>query len=283
MNNDIGEGYDMPSDLKHDSNPLWGLSILHFVFLVIGVCAVGIWTKLIYVVGLNYTSNIFVAGLIIIIAVVGCLVLFELDILLYNGFKYVTRPYRYSSQETECKNFSGIYGIESNFVYSRYGDICSILKLDAINSNRVDPDKVDIVEAMDKTFLNALPCEIQIVGYSTDYNLDTYYKYMLKYAQRLPSRTKTLLLAHLDFYREYCDELELNEKNIYMIIKVSSGTARPNDELDLRTKIILSNLISCGVAGTRLTETDLANMIIMLTTGIGKEGIDYLNLYTDVE
>lgn len=273
----------MPSDLKHSSNPLWGMSVLHFVFLVIGIGVLAAWIKLIYLIGLDYTSNIFVAGLIIIIAVVGCLVFFELDIWLYNGFRYVTRPYRYSSQETECKNFSGVYGIESDYVYSRYGDLCSILKLDAINSNRIDPEKVDIVESMDKTFLNALPCRIQIVGYSTDYSLDAYYKYMLKYAQRLPSKTKTLLLAHLDFYRKYCDELNLNEKNIYMIIKVSSGTARPNDELNLRTNIIQSNLISCGVAGTRLTETDLANMIITLTTGIGKEGIDYLNLYSDVE
>lgn len=283
MSNGMDEGYEMPSDLKHASKPLWGLSVLHFCFLIAGVLIMGIWWKLITFVGFSLNSMIFKLGIILIIAFVACLIFFELDRWIYLGVKYITRPYRFSRIETECKAFIGIYGIEGDYYYNRYGDVCSIIKLISLNSNRVDPDKLDIVEANDKKFLNALPCPIQIVGYSTSYNLDDYYKSMLKYAQRLPSKTKSMLIAHLDYYTEYCDNLEINEKNIYMIVTVKSGTARPLDTLNLNTGIIQNNLIPCGVAGVRLTETEISNLVITTTTGIGNEGIDYLNLFTDVE
>ena len=138
-----------------------------------------------------------------ILAFVICLIFFELDIWLYLGYQYVSRPYRMSRKDAACRSFSGVYGIEGNYFYNRYGDLCSILKLLPLNSNRVDPDKLDVVEANDKKFLNALPCPVQIVGYTYNYNLEKYYKSMLKYAQRLPKQMKSMLIAHLDFYSDY--------------------------------------------------------------------------------
>ena len=106
---------------------------------------------------------------------------------------------------------------------------------------------------------------------------------MLKYAQRLPKQMKSMLIAHLDFYSDYCDNLDINQKILYMIISVPSGTARPLETLNLNTDIIQTNLVSCGVIGVRQTESEIANMVISTTTGIGDEGIDYLNLFMDVD
>ncbi len=277
------DGYEMPSDLKHTSKPLWGFSVLHFAFAVVGVLLIIGWYKLILFIGLNHESNIFIAGLIIIIAVVICLVFFELDLWVYLALRYVSRPYRMSRKDTACKSFSGIYGIEGNHYYNRYGDLCTLLKLIPMNSNRIDPAKVNDVETADKKFLNALPCPVQIVGYTYNYNLEKYYKSMLKYAQKLPKQMKSMLIYHLDFYSTYCDNLEINQKEIYMVISVPSGAARPLETLNLNTDIIQSNLVSCGVFGVRQTESEIANIVISVTTGIGNEGIDYLNLYTDVD
>lgn len=277
------DGYEMPSDLKHTSKPLWGFSVVHFIFGVVGLCTMYGWYKLILLIGLDHNSYIFIFGLIVILAFAICLIFFELDIWLYRGYQYVSRPYRMSRKDAACKSFSGIYGIEGNHYYNRYGDLCSLLKLIPLNSNRVDPDKLDVVETNDKKFLNALPCPVQIVGYTYNYNLEKYYKSMLKFAQRLPKKMKSMLIAHLDFYSEYCDNLEINQKVIYMIISVPSGTARPLETLNLNTDIIKGNLVSCGVVGVRQTGTEIANVVISTTTGIGDEGIDYLNLFMDVD
>jgi len=277
------DGYEMPSDLKHTSKPLWGFSVLHFMFIVAGVISIILWYKLILVIGLDHNSNIFIAGVILITAAIICLIFFELDRWVFYGLKYISRPYRIRRNDAECKNFTGIYGIEGDYFYNRYGDLCTILKLIPMNSNRIDPDKQDVVESNDKKFLNALPCPIQIVGYTYNYNLSKYYTQMLKYAQGLPKNMKTMLVNHLDFYSDYCDNLDINEKVIYMIVSVPSGTAQAMETLNMNTDIIQTNLISCGVFGVRQTESEIANIVISASTGIGNDGVDYLTQCTDVE
>ena len=280
---DSNEGYEMPSDLQHTSKPLWGLSVLQFVFAVAGIALVISWYKLIILIGLDHESIIFIIGMIIIIAIDICLIFFELDLWIWHGFQYISRPYRMTRKDAACKSFSGIYGIEGNYYYTQYGDLCSILKLIPMNSNRIDPEKLGAVETADKNFLNALPCPVQIVGYTYNYTLEPYYESMLKYAQKLPAKMKSMLMFHLDFYTSYCENLEINQKELFMIMSVPSGASRPLETLNLNTDIIQTNLILCGVFGVRQTESEIANLAINVTTGIGNEGIDYLNLYMDVK
>lgn len=277
------EGYEIPSDLKYTEKPWWGLSNVHALMVVCGIFIILTWYKVILYVGLDWHSGLFKNGASIIILVLIVIILFKFDIWTYRFIMYLLRPYRLSKLDSQAKSFSGIIGVEGDHYYNRYGDVCSILRLRAINSDRVDPTKIDLVESSDRDFLNSLPCPIQIVGYTYNYDMNKYFAIMLKFAEKLPKKVQKYLVAHLDYYRSYCDDLQLNERIIYMIVATQSSTAKPLEQLGINTGIITVNLEKCGVAAEKLVGDEISNMIISTVTGIGALGIDYITPYTDVE
>ena len=279
----MNEGYEIPSDLKYTEKPWWGLSNVHALMAVCGLLIILAWYKVILYVGLDWHSGIFKNGVSIIILLLIVIILFKFDIWTYRFVMYLLRPYRLSKMDSRAKSFSGVIGVEGNHFYNRYGDVCAILRLRPINSDRVDPEKTDMVESNDRDFLNSLPCPIQIVGYTYKYDMNKYFESMLKHAEKLPTKVQKYLIAHLDFYRSYCDNLQLNERIIYMIIKTHSSTAKPIEELEINTEIIKVNLVKCGVAAEQLVGDEISNTIISTVTGIGALGIDYITPYTEVD
>jgi len=277
------DGYEIPSDMKYTEKPWWGLSNVHALMTICGLSIIYAWYKVITYLGYDYHSGLFKNGASIIILLLIIIILFKFDIWTYRFIMYLFRPYRLSKLDSQAKSFSGIIGVEGNHYYNRYGDVCAILRLRAINSDRVDPIKKDLVEKNDRDFLNSLPCPIQIVGYTYDYDMNKYFLIMLKLADKLPKKVQKYLVAHLDYYRSYCDNLHINERIIYMIVSTQSSTAKPLEQLGINTGIITLNLEKCGVIADRLVGDEISNMIISTVTGIGALGIDYITPYTDVE
>ena len=195
---------------------------------------------------------------------------------------YLLRPYELKRHDRTAQDFVGIIGIEGDVLYNRYGDVCAILQLTALNSDRIDPSKVDIIEERDRTFLNSLPCKIQIVKYTYDYNMDRYFDRMLATARKLPNNVQKYLIAHLDFYQKYCDSVAISDPEMYLIAAVDSGTANPIEQLDINTGIIQANLVGCGVLARRLISDEISDVVIKIMTGIGETGLGYVSPYVEV-
>ena len=277
---EIKEGYDIPSDLKHTPKHWFGLSNKHALLAALTIVSMYGWHKLTSMIGLPYTVSRF--GFIIIGILAVCAIFLELDMWMYRFVRWKISPFYVTRFDKAAKQVSGIIGIEGDHYWNVNGDVCAILRLTAINSNRVDEDKANIVEKFDRDFLNSLPCPIQIVGYTYNYNLDKYVTDMLSYAHDLPDKVMKYRIAHLNFYRQYIGDKNIRERVVYMIIKTDSRLAEPTETLDTYVSIISKNLIKSGIIGKRLVGDEIATTMIMIATGIGEEGMQYLTPYPEV-
>lgn len=278
---DVKENYDIPSDLKFVARPWYGLSWKEAGILLCSVVAAAIWlnvSKLMCLPGIVMKTGMVLIGLLAL----GLIVL-HLDVWMYHAIKWLMGPYYIHQFDTAAKQVSGISGIEDNYYWNVDGDLCAILHLTAINSDRVDGSKARNVEKADKNFLNSLPCPIQIVGYTYNYNIRKYISSMIGCADGLPKKVMKYRVAHLNFYRKYVEDKNIRERVLYLIIKVDAQAADPKDTLDIYSNIISKNLVASGVRGKRLSGTEIEAVSLMIATGIGEEGLEYLTQYTEVE
>jgi len=278
----IKEGYDIPTDLKHVSKPWAGLSHKHaFLLLVCVVLAYG-WWKL--VILWNLPGIAFKIGFIALGVFAVCAVWLELDLWMYRfAMWWVAAPYYVTRFDSAAKQVSGIISITTDHYWNVDGHPCAALQLTALNSDRIDPAKADEVLKFDKDFLNAVPCPFQIAGYTRDYKLDGYISDMLSYADNLPKKVMAYKIAHLNFYQQYIKDNNIRERGIYLIIKSDPEFADPIETLNTNMAIITKNLAKSGVIGRRLVGSEISDLMIMIATGVGSEGVDYLNPYTEVE
>lgn len=277
---EIKEGYDIPSDLKHTPKHWFGLSNKHALLAALTIVAMYGWYKLTSIVCLPNT--VYRVGFVLIGVLAVCAIFLELDMWMYRLVMWKLAPFYVTRFDKAAKQVSGIIGIEGDHYWNVNGDVCAILRLTAINSNRVDEDKAEIVEKFDRDFLNSLPCPIQIVGYTYNYNLDKYITDMLSYANNLPEEVMKYRIAHLNFYRHYIGDKNIRERVIYMIIKTDSRLAEPTETLDTNVSIISKNLVKSGIIGNRLVGDQISTTMIMIATGIGEEGMQYLTPYPEV-
>ena len=277
---EIKEGYDIPSDLKHTPKHWFGLSNKHALLAALTITAMWGWYKLTSLMYLP--STVYRGGFIIIGVLAICAIWLELDMWMYRFIRWTIAPFYVTRFDKAAKQVSGIIGIDRDHYWNVEGDVCAMLRLTAINSDRVDDEKAPIVEKFDKDFLNSLPCPVQIVGYTYNYNLDKYIADMLAYANDLPKKVMEYKIAHLNFYRQYIGDKNIRERGIYMIIKTDSRLAEPTETLDTYVSIISKNLVKSGVRPNRLMNDEISTTMIMIATGIGEEGMQYLTPYPEV-
>ena len=278
---EIKEGYDIPTDLQHTPKHWFGLSNKQALLAAITVLSWWGWHKIASL--LYIPSPIYRLGFILIGVLAICTIFLELDMWMYRMVRWIVAPFYVTHFDKAAKQISGIIGIEDDHYWNNYGDVCAILRLSAINSDRVDADKSEIVEKFDKDFLNALPCPVQIVGYTYNYNLDPYISSMLSYANNLPKKVMEYRIAHLNFYKKYIGEKNIRERVIYMIVKTDSRLADPAETLDVNVAIISRNLTKSGTYARRLVGDEISTTMVMVATGIGEEGMQYMEPYTEVE
>jgi len=202
---------------------------------------------------------------------------------MYYAVKWAIEPYYVTKFDTAAKQVSGITGVSKNHYWNVDGELCAMMRMTAINSDRVDPAKADRVEKADKDFLNSLPCPIQIVGYTYDYDVKKYIDQMLSCAEGLPESVMKYRVAHLNFYREYIADKNIRERMLYLIIKVGAQTANAEDTIDTYASIITKNLLDCGVLGSQMSGQEIRDAMLMVATGIGERGADYTSPYTEVD
>lgn len=277
---EIKEGYDIPSDLQHTPKHWFGLSNKHALLAALTIATMYGWYKLTSVMYLP--SIVFRAGFVIIGVLAICAIWLELDMWMYRFIRWMIAPFYVTRFDKAAKQVSGIIGIDGDHYWNVEGDVCAMLRLTAINSDRVDADKSIIVEKFDKDFLNSLPCPVQIVGYTYNYNLDRYISDMLSYANNLPKKVMEYKIAHLNFYHQYIGDKNIRERVIYMIIKTDSRLSEPTETLDTYVSIISKNLVKSGVRPKRLMNDEISTTMIMIATGIGEEGMRYLTPYPEV-
>ncbi len=105
---------------------------------------------------------------------------------------------------------------------------------------------------------------------------------MLSCAKGLPDSVIKYRVAHLNFYKNYVRDENIREGVLYLILRVDAQTADPKDTIDMYATIIAKNLVSCGTRATRMNGSEIRTAMMMIATGIGETGADYISPYTEV-
>lgn len=278
----IKAGYDMPADINHESRNWWGLTDIHFVMVLLGGAILYGWYLLCGTLGLNWSSQVFLNGAVVIVAITIATIKLNLDKWVVRVVRWCFQPYQVAQDDKNVTELSGIMDIQGDHYLSTSGKICAILELSAIGNNRIDPEQQETILGQDRDFLNALPCAIQILGRNFNYDIGEYIDKRLKGSDCLSPKAHALKIDHLNFIKEYIKEHDITDKMELLVLGVDSDRSHPIDELNNNVAIITENLMTSGVVGRRLHDSEIAAVAIMLRTGIGKSGLDYLSPYMEV-
>lgn len=279
----INDGYDMPADVNHESRNWWGLSDVHFGMAVIGVCIIGIWYGVCWFFGLKGLTLVFMQGIVVIVALTASAAALKLDRWVMRIIRWCFQPYQVMHDDKNVTDLSGVIDIEGDHYLSTSGKVCAVLQLTAIGNNRVDPEKQEMTLSCDRDFLNALPCPIQIMGRHFNYDIGEYITKRLRGSDRLSPKAHALKIDHLNFIQEYVKDHDIRDKIELMVIGVDNDRSQPIDELNTNVDIIVANLMTSGVHGRRLYDSEIAAVTIMLCTGVGQSAMDYLSQYMEVD
>lgn len=278
----ITHDYDTPKDVKYEAKPFWGLSTKYAAMLAVAAGMMYGWHELTAQLGFGTDSEIFRAGFLTILVVCAAFVIFRLDIIAYRVARWLMYPYTMTRADRKAKEISGIVDVDYNWYLNKYGDACAILQLTAMNSDRVDGINHDNVVTGTKSFLNSLPCPIQLIKYSFPYPTKDYIDAMLKNAESLPKKHQEYLVSHLEHYKQYCTAENINEPTFYLVLKMDGQSKSALETLNMNSHVLISSIKSAGEYANRLSGPELTTAILMLTTGIGKPGLDYLSEYVEV-
>jgi hypothetical protein len=278
----ILDGYDMPPDVNHEARNWWGLTNIHFGMVLLGGAILYGWYLVCGTLGFAIGSQVFLNGAVVIVSITTATIKLNLDKWVVRVIRWCFQPYQVAQDDRKVTELSGIMDIQGDHFLSTSGKVCAILELSAIGNNRVDPEQRDTVLTHDRDFLNALPCAIQIMGRNFNYDIGEYIDKRLKGSDRLSPKAHALKIDHLNFIQDYVKDHEIKDKMELLVLGVDSDRSQPVDELNNNVAIIVENLMTSGVVGRRLHDSEIAAVAIMLCTGIGQSGLDYLSPYMEV-
>ena len=277
MNENIG--YEIPPSLKYEERIFAGMTRRQLVYLISAVAACVLFVKLtgsLAVYG-QYYKFILIICLCSILTFFGCVCQFRLDAWLLTVKHYIIRGKKINRFDKEMLNFLTLRSVNYDHYFNVYGDACSILKIYTLTGDRSDAKNADKIRQLDTDFLNSLPCQIQILGYSSLFDIEKYTSMVLNNAKLLPDDQQKLMIGHLNHIKQYCNDQNVRDKMLYMIIKTPVNSLNQIEKLNIDTNTIIKGLSRCFVVGELLTGTALTNTHLMISCGVGREGIDYLS------
>ena len=277
MNENIG--YEIPPSLKYEERIFAGMTRRQLVYLISAVAACVLFVKLtgsLAVYG-QYYKFILIICLCSILTFFGCVCQFRLDAWLLTVKHYIIRGKKINRFDKEMLNFLTLRSVNYDHYFNVYGDACTIIKLYTLTGDRSDAKNADIIRKCDTDFLNSLPCSIQLIGYSSLFDIEKYTSMVLGGVQLLPDEQQRLMIGHLNHIKEYCENENIKDKSVYMVIRSPVNTLNQVEQVDINTKTIIKGLSRCFVVGERLTGAALTNTLLMISCRVGRDGIDYLS------
>ena len=272
-------GYEIPPSLKHEEKIFAGLTMRQviYLFLAVSVCVLLIkFTAVFAVYGTAY-KVVLIFALLTTVSIFLAVCQLRLDSWFITVSKYMKRGKRINRFDKEMLGFLSLRDVNYDHYFNVYGDACSILKIYTLTGDRSDAKNADKIRQLDTDFLNSLPCQIQILGYSSLFDIEKYTSMVLNNAKLLPDDQQKLMIGHLNHIEQYCKDQNVKDKMLYLIIKTPVNSLNQIEKLNIDTNTIIKGLSECFVIGERLTGTVLTNTHLMISCGVGREGVDYLS------
>ena len=271
-------GYEIPPSLKYEEKIFAGLTKRQLIYLVtaFALCTVLIkFTSFLSVYGTAY-KFILIIVLCSIVTLSLAICQLRLDSWFVTVSKYMKKKNKINRFDKEMLNFLSLRTVNYDHYYNTFGDACTILKLYTLTGDRSDAKNTDMIREKDIDFLNSLPCQIQLIGHSSLFDIDKYVSMVMNSVELLPDDQQKLMIGHLNHIKSYCNDENVKDKVVDMLIKTPVNTINQVEKLDIDTKTIIKSLTSCFIIGERLTGQRLTNTHLMFSCNVSHEGVDYL-------
>ena len=272
-------GYEIPPSLKYEEKIFAGLTLRQviYLFFAVVICVIIIKTTGDFAVYGDVYKVLLIFSLLTIVCAFLAICQLRLDSWFVTVIKYIRRGKKINRFDKEMSKFLSLRDVKYDHYFNVYGDACSILKIYTLTGDRSDAKNADKIRQLDTDFLNSLPCTIQILGYSSLFDIEKYTSMVMNNVKLLPDEQQRLMIGHLNHIDQYCKDQNVKDKMLYMIIKTPVNSLNQIEKLDIDTNTIIKGLSNCFVVGDRLTGARLINTHLMIACGIGREGIDYLS------
>jgi len=272
-------GYEIPPSLKYEEKIFAGLTRRQLIYLIFAfaVCVIIVKSTAVFAVYGDIYKFLLIISLCSVIGISIAVCELRLDNWFITVYKYIKRGKKINRFDKEMLNFLSLNDIKYDYYYNVFGDVCTILKLYTLTGDRTDANNDEKIREKDTDFLNSLPCSIQIVGYSSTFDIEKYTSMVLDGVQLLPDDQQKLLIGHLNHIEQYCKDENTKDKSLYMIVKTPVNSLNQIEKLNIDTKTIIKGLSACFVVGERLEGASLTNTLLMISCGVGRDGIDYLS------
>ncbi len=272
-------GYEIPPSLKHDEKIFAGLTMRQvlYLFFAVVVCVIIIKFTSVFAVYGDVYKVMLVFTLLTIVCLFIAVCQLRLDRWFVTVVKYMKRGKKINRFDKEMLNFLSLRDVNYDHYFNVYGDACSILKIYTLTGDRSDAKNAEKIRQLDTDFLNSLPCTIQILGYSSLFDIEKYTSMVMNNVKLLPDDQQKLMIGHLNHIEQYCKDQNVKDKMLYLIVKTPVNSLNQIEKLNIDTNTIIKGLSGCFVVGERLKGTALTNTHLMISCGVGREGIDYLS------
>ncbi len=272
-------GYEIPPSLKYEEKIFAGLTQRQVIYLVLAFCLCALVVKLSagFAVYGNVYKFILIFVLCTIITTSIAICQLRLDSWLMTITKYMKKGKKINRFDKEMFDFLSLNEINYDHYINVFGDSCTILKLSTLTGDRSNAKDAEKIRERDTDFLNSLPCPIQIIGYSSLFDIEKYTAMVMSGVKFISDEQQKLMIGHLSHIEQYCKDENVKDKMIYMVIKTPVNTLDQIERLNIDTKTIINGLSECFVVGERLTGKALTNTLLMISCGVGRDGIDYLS------
>jgi len=272
-------GYEIPPSLKHEEKIFAGLTMRQvlYLFFAVVVCVIIIKFTSVFAVYGDAYKVVLIFALLTTVCLFLAICQLRLDSWFVTVIKYIKRGKKINRFDKEMLNFLSLRDVKYDHYYNVYGDACSILKIYTLTGDRSDAKNAEKIRQLDTDFLNSLPCTIQILGYSSMFDIEKYTSMVMNNVKLLPDDQQKLMIGHLNHIEQYCKDQNVKDKMLYLIIKTPVNSLNQIEKLNIDTNTIIKGLSGCFVVGERLTGTSLTNTHLMISCGVGREGIDYLS------
>ncbi len=141
----------------------------------------------------------------------------------------------------------------------------AILQVSSLNLELKNDAEKDAIIEIYQSFLNSLPCEIQILIKVRELDIDDY---LQGYAERQKAETEDVYIKLLASYQSHVVDLiekyKILSRRFYIAVPYDGGNkvdfALAKDQLDLHVSIIQGNLGKLGMNARRLSTMEILDL-----------------------
>ncbi|MCB0197151.1 MAG: TraC family protein [Anaerolineae bacterium] len=171
---------------------------------------------------------------------------------------------RKSSKKTSARKQIDIRGVQDSILLLRRNEYRVVLEVSSLNFELKSEDEQDVLIDTYESFLNSLPCQVQILVRIRELDMS---KYITDLKGRLKNETEDIYKEQLSNYSEFVGELvadnRILSRRFYIVIPYGAKNndfATAKEQLAIHADIVSKGLLRMGMHSRRLGDLELLNL-----------------------